>query len=122
MEDAAKLAPLALVVMVVDLLESTSIARALAAKGKYELSANQVCVSVCAMRDPCIHAHVCLLLAAHTCCVVSTTQSIALLYVPAACVPCTTAPVLGAFHGTEAVARCARECRQQHLQAAAASG
>lgn len=44
MEDAAKLAPLALVVMVVDLLESTSIARALAAKGKYELSANQVCV------------------------------------------------------------------------------
>lgn len=42
MEDAARLAPLALVVMVVDLLESTSIARALAAKGKYELNANQV--------------------------------------------------------------------------------
>jgi sulfate transporter 4 len=30
------------VVMLVDLLESTSIARALAAKGKYELNANQV--------------------------------------------------------------------------------
>lgn len=42
MPDAAKLAPLALVVMVVDLLESTSIARALAAKCKYELNANQV--------------------------------------------------------------------------------
>lgn len=42
MEDAARLAPLALVVMVVDLLESTSIARALAAKCKYELNANQV--------------------------------------------------------------------------------
>lgn len=45
MEDAASLAPLALVVMVVDLLESTSIARALAAKGKYELNANQVRIS-----------------------------------------------------------------------------
>ena len=31
-----------MVVMLVDLLESTSIARALAAKGDYELSANQV--------------------------------------------------------------------------------
>jgi hypothetical protein len=42
MEDFSRLAPLALVVMLVDLLESTSIARALAAKGKYELNANQV--------------------------------------------------------------------------------
>ena len=43
MPDLPQLAPLAVVVMLVDLLESTSIARALAAKGKYELSANQVC-------------------------------------------------------------------------------
>jgi ABC-type transporter Mla MlaB component len=42
MDDFSKLAPLALIVMVVDLLESTSIARALAAKGKYKLNANQV--------------------------------------------------------------------------------
>lgn len=40
--DFQKLAPLAVVVMVVDLLESTSIARALAAKGNYELNTNQV--------------------------------------------------------------------------------
>lgn len=51
MPDAAKLFPLALVVMVVDLLESTSIARALAAKCKYELNANQV-GSTQERRDP----------------------------------------------------------------------
>jgi MFS superfamily sulfate permease-like transporter len=45
MDDFSKLAPLAVVVMLVDLLESTSIARALAAKGKYELNANQVRVT-----------------------------------------------------------------------------
>jgi hypothetical protein len=42
MDEFSRLAPLALVVMLVDLLESTSIARALAAKGKYQLNANQV--------------------------------------------------------------------------------
>lgn len=42
LDNFRELAPLALVVMLVDLLESTSIARALAAKGKYELNANQV--------------------------------------------------------------------------------
>lgn len=42
LHDAGRLAPLAAVVMLVDLLESTSIARMLAAKAGYELSANQV--------------------------------------------------------------------------------
>lgn len=46
MEDFNKLAPLAVVVMLVDLLESTSIARALAAKGKYDLHANQEIVGL----------------------------------------------------------------------------
>eukprot|EP00775_Hariotina_reticulata_P010081 gene10081-10236_t len=44
--DFQQLAPLALVVMVVDLLESTSIARALAAKGNYELNTNQEIVGL----------------------------------------------------------------------------
>ncbi|KAF8066266.1 SULTR2 [Scenedesmus sp. PABB004] len=46
MPDFRRLAPLAVVVMVVDLLESTSIARALAAKGGYELSSNQEIVGL----------------------------------------------------------------------------
>ncbi|WIA34220.1 hypothetical protein OEZ86_012573 [Tetradesmus obliquus] len=46
MSDFSQLAPLALVVMLVDLLESTSIARALAAKGKYQLAANQEIVGL----------------------------------------------------------------------------
>ncbi|KXZ44585.1 hypothetical protein GPECTOR_65g203 [Gonium pectorale] len=46
MPEVAKLFPTAIVVMLVDLLESTSIARALARKNKYELVANQEIVGL----------------------------------------------------------------------------
>ncbi|KXZ46976.1 hypothetical protein GPECTOR_39g470 [Gonium pectorale] len=46
MPDFLKLLPIAIVVMLVDLLESTSIARALANKNKYELAANQEIVGL----------------------------------------------------------------------------
>lgn len=44
--DISQMLPLAMVIMLVDLLESTSIARALAAKGGYELHANQEIVGL----------------------------------------------------------------------------
>ncbi len=46
MPDFTDLIPIALIVMVVDLLESTSIARALARKNNYELVANQEIVGL----------------------------------------------------------------------------
>ena len=46
MPDFVKLFPIAIVVMLVDLLESTSIARALAMKNKYELVPNQEIVGL----------------------------------------------------------------------------
>jgi MFS superfamily sulfate permease-like transporter len=49
MADFARLAPLAVVVMLVDLLESTSIVRALAAKRGYELRPNQVMQAACVL-------------------------------------------------------------------------